>query len=110
MTDRKIEDYLEDIITAIEAVESFVKNTNFDKFQKDLKTQYAVIKAIEIIGEATRSIPDGFRKKHSNIPSKKMTAMRDRLVHDYIGVDLPTVWDTATKNIPPLKKLLREII
>lgn len=110
MKERTLLDYLEDIERAIEAIGDFVDGISYEDFEKDLKTQYAVLKAIEIIGEATRKIPDDFRKKHSEVPWKEVVGMRDKLVHDYMGVDLQTVWDTATKNIPPLKNKIQELI
>ena len=108
--DRNLTDYLNDIADNMEAVVNFVKDFNYESFEKDTKTQYAVIKAIEIIGEATRKLPDNFRLKHPNIPWREIEGMRDRLVHDYTGTDVKIVWDTATKDIPKLQKQLEEIL
>ena len=110
MAKQDVSDYLNDILQAIVAISNFTKNITYEDFEKDLKTQYAVIKAIEIIGEAARSIPYDFKRNHPKIPWKNIVGMRDKLVHDYMGIDLPTVWDTAAKNIPKLKDQIEEIV
>src|SRR3989344_4798437 len=102
--DKDIRDYLQDILGYSSDAIEFTKNTTFEEFKKDKKTIYAVIRSLEIVGEATRNIPDSFRKENPNIPWKKITGMRDKLIHDYTGVDLDTVWKTATKFVPELKK------
>lgn len=88
---RDISDYLKDICDAIAEVEEFTKGMTFETFAADKKTINAVIRSLEVIGEATKHIPDDFRKKHSIIPWGKMAGMRDVLIHDYMGVDLKTV-------------------
>lgn len=79
-------------------------------FDKDTAIQDALIKQIEIIGEATRKISEGFKKDYPGVPWKKMVGMRDKLVHDYMGVDLEAVWKTAVEDIPELKKLIEEVL
>jgi uncharacterized protein with HEPN domain len=86
---------------------------NFEKFIEDDKTSSAVIRKFEIIGEATRNIPDWIREKHPHIPWKRMVGMRDRLIHAYFGIDYRLVWDTIKLEIPKLKleleKMLKEL-
>ena len=106
---REYSDYIEDILTAIGKVESFVKGLSFEDFKKDEKTVYAVIRALEIIGEASKKIPDDVRKKADGIPWKDMAGMRDVLIHDYISVDVETVWLTVKEKIPPIKPLLEKL-
>ena len=79
-------------------------------FDKDTAIQDALIKQIEIIGEATRKISEEFKKDYPGVPWKKMVGMRDKLVHDYMGVDLEAVWKTAVEDIPELKKLIEEVL
>ncbi len=72
--------------------------------------QAGVIREIEIIGEATKRLTEEFKGKYPNIPWKKMAGMRDKLIHDYFGVDVDAVWDTVKQDIPVLEVEVREII
>ena len=76
---------------------------------KDRKTINAVIRSLEVMGEASKRIPDEVRAKHSEIPWKRMAGMRDKLIHEYAGVDLETVWDVIQEEIPPIRPLLEEL-
>ena len=96
-------DYLNDILNSICEIEEFVKGMTFHKFVHDRKTVNAVIRSIEVMGEAAKNIPESFRKKHPNIPWKKMAGMRDKLIHEYFGVDLEIVWQMIENNLPSLK-------
>jgi len=92
-------DYVEDIIEAMDDVMRFVKGVEYDDFVKDKKTVYAVTRAIEIIGEAVKKIPNTVKKRYPKIPWKRMAGMRDKLIHEYFGVDLRRVWNTVEKDI-----------
>jgi uncharacterized protein with HEPN domain len=107
---RIIIDYLNDIFDSILKIKSFLENENYTTFQKDIKTQYAVIRALEIIGEASKKIPKDLRDNYSWIPWRFMTGMRDKLIHDYFGVDIQVVWKTATEDILKLEKDIKQII
>lgn len=102
--------YLKDILDAMESIEKFVEGMSFANFVGDDKTVSAVIRKFEIIGEATKQIPDEIRAKYPKIPWKEMAGMRDRLIHFYFGVDHNLVWETSQKRIPELMPLLREIL
>jgi len=103
-------DYVEDIIQAMDDSLKFVKGMKYDDFAKDRKSIYAVIRAIEIIGEAAKKIPDEIKRDYPQIPWKEMAGMRDKLIHEYSGVDLKRVWDTVKKDIPNLKSLFEKIL
>jgi uncharacterized protein with HEPN domain len=103
-------DYIEDIIEAMDDAMSFVKSMDYDDFVKDRKTIYAVIRAIEIIGEAVKKIPESVRNRYLQIPWRDMAGMRDKLIHEYFGVDLRAVWDTIKKDIPNLKPSFDKIL
>ena len=103
-------DYIEDIIQAMDDALKFVKGMKYDDFAKDRKSIYAVIRAIEIIGEAAKKIPDEIKRDYPQIPWKEMAGMRDKLIHEYSGVDLKRVWDTIKKDIPNLKSLFEKIL
>ncbi len=110
MTQRDIRDYLRDILNAIDLAESFIANLTFDEFQTDAKTSFAVIRALEIIGEATKNIPDQLREDYPSIPWKGFAGMRDKLIHAYFGVNLEVVWDTVQQDLPQLKPVIHEIL
>jgi len=104
--DRYYEDYINDIRDAIDKIHSFVSGMTFEQFSVDDKTVFAVIRALEIIGEATKKIPNDKREIYPNVPWNEMAGMRDKLIHDYIGVNLHVVWKTVQEDIPRLESLL----
>jgi uncharacterized protein with HEPN domain len=95
------------MIDAIRKAQSFCEGMTFKAFAKDERTVYAAIRAIEIIGEAAKKVPPGIRKKQPNIPWRDITGMRDKLAHEYFGVDLQTVWTTIREDLPALLPLSR---
>ncbi len=108
--DRIIIDYLNDILDAIVNIKSFLKDIDYPAFQEDIKTQYAVIRALEIIGEASKKIPKEVKKNYSWIPWRFMAGMRDKLIHDYFGVDTEVVWNTATEDILKLEEDINNLV
>ncbi len=107
---REVGDYIQDIIEAINAAMEFVNDMAYDEFTKDTKTIFAVIRAIEIMGEAVKNIPEEVRKKYPEIPWRGMAGMRDKVIHKYFGVRLKRVWETIKKDIPYLKPLFEKIL
>ena len=103
---RDIAGYLVDILQAIDDVAEFTEGMDFEQFSGDKKTFNAVIRSLEVIGEATKHIPAAFRKRHPEIPWSKMAGMRDVLIHDYMGVDHMTVWKVAKERLPEIRPLL----
>ncbi|XHH07938.1 MAG: DUF86 domain-containing protein [Candidatus Bathyarchaeia archaeon] len=103
-------DYVEDIINAMDAALGFVKGMDFNDFVKDKKTIFAVIRALEIIGEAAKNIPMQVKNCYRQIPWKEMAGMRDKVIHEYFGVDLKRVWSTVDKDIPSLKPYFEKIL
>jgi uncharacterized protein with HEPN domain len=103
-------DFLMDILDSIEKIENFVEGFNFEEFSKDTKTIYAVIRALEIIGEATKNLPNSLKVEHPEVPWRDMAGFRDKVVHGYFGVDLEVVWDTAIDDAPSLKPLIAKIL
>ena len=106
---REYLDYFKDIQDALEKINNFTAGLDFESFAKDDKTTFAVIRALEIIGEAARKIPKSIRSRYPNVPWQDMAGMRDKLIHDYFGVDLRVVWKTLQIDLPPLKAIFDQI-
>ena len=102
--------FLKHMLDAIELIENYLRGKDFSEFENNRMLQDAVIREIEIIGEATKNLSSGFRAKYSEIPWRQIAGMRDKLIHGYFGVDLVAVWGTATEDIPALEVKLREIL
>ncbi|HIJ67106.1 MAG TPA: DUF86 domain-containing protein [Planctomycetes bacterium] len=102
--------YLRDILSALEAIEAFVEDMDFDSFRDDDKTTSAVIRKFEVIGEASKNVPDPIKAQYPSIPWKEMAGMRDRLIHFYFGIDYGLVWETIKNRIPAIKPLLSRIL
>ena len=102
-------DYINDILNSISEVEDFARGMNYASFVRDRRTVNAVIRSLEVMGEAAKRIPEEIRRKYPDIPWKLMAGMRDKLIHEYAGVDLETVWDVIIEELPPLKPLLEKL-
>ena len=107
---RDYRDYLQDIFDAVNDIENFVDNMTYEEFIKDRKTLNAVVRSIEIIGEASKNIPETMKAKYKELPWKQMTGMRDKLIHAYFGVDAETLWKAVKENIPPLKQSIEKML
>lgn len=100
---RTFADYIEDVLDSIKLIEQFTENLNYEEFFRDKKTSYAVIRAIEIIGEAVKNIPDEIKAELPHIPWHKMSGMRNKIAHEYFGISLKIVWNVAKKELPIIK-------
>ncbi|MBU2052755.1 MAG: DUF86 domain-containing protein [Nanoarchaeota archaeon] len=98
------------VLESINRVESFLKDSSKSEFLSDELLQSAVIRQIEIIGEAVKNLSFNFTKKYSNVPWKGIVGMRDKITHHYFGLDLDTIWDIIKEDIPVLKKEIKKIL
>jgi uncharacterized protein with HEPN domain len=102
--------YIENILQSIDRIQSYISDKDQESFVDDFITQDAVVRQLEIIGEATKRVSKDFRNNYPDIPWADMAGMRDVLIHDYIDVDLEIVWKTASDSIPILKTLLEKLV
>jgi len=109
MSKRSDFDLLEDILVCIGKIQAYISHLDYDQFRKDTKTQDAVIRNIEIIGEAAKMLSEEIKIKNSDIPWKAIAGTRDRLIHGYFGVNIDVVWDIATIDIPEIKKNIEKL-
>lgn len=102
--------YLKHILDAIHRIKNYINKISYKEFKKDNLRQDAIIRQIEIIGEATKRISEKLKNKYKHIPWKDIAGMRDKLIHKYFGVDIEIVWMTVEKDIPELERQIKEIL
>lgn len=107
---REYRDYLQDICDAIADIIEFVAGMDKEAFAKDKKTFNAVIRSLEIIGEATKKVPAEVKLKSTTIPWVEMAGMRDKLIHEYFGVDIDIVWETIQHDLDRVEKSIKELL
>ncbi len=102
--------YLEDIALSMKRVQEYIAGLDFRNFKWDYKTVDAVVRNFEIIGEATKNLPQNFKDKYPEVPWEEMYRLRNRITHEYFGIDYEIIWDIATKYLPKNQKDILEII
>lgn len=102
--------YLQAILECLELIPGFIAGYDQARFQADIKAQFAVIRAMGIIGDAVKKLPPEFREQHPEIPWREMARTRDVLIHDYLSIDLDSLWTTITRDLPPLADKLRPLL
>jgi len=107
---RTVDLYVKDIIQNMVDAEEFIQGLSYETFISDKKTFNAVVRSIEVIGEATKSIPESIRSRYPDIPWKEMAGMRDKLIHFYFGVDREAVWLTVKERIPAIRPIFELIL
>lgn len=102
--------YLRHILDAIEQIEEYVEGIGRHDLDKQPMLQDAVLRQLEIVGEASRQLSDAFHRKHDSIPWHAIIGMRNRIAHDYLGVDLDVVWEVVQYDLPDLKTSVQAIL
>ena len=101
--------FIKHMMESIKRIEDYSKNLTKEKLENKLKDQDAIIRRIEVLGEAVKNIPHNFRDKHPEIEWKKIAGTKDILIHHYFGVDINEIWDIIKKDLPDLKRKLKKI-
>jgi len=107
---RSVKLYIKDIIEYMERAENHIKGLSFEQFLGDNRACDAVVRCIEVIGEATKNVPYEIRNKYLSIPWRDMAGMRDKIIHGYFTVDFEEVWLTVKEEIPKLKPLIKRVL
>lgn len=102
--------YLEDIRIAMNRIAEYIDGLNFTEFRHDHKTVDAVIRNFEIIGETSKNLPADFKEKHAEVPWDEMYLLRNKVSHEYFGVDYEIIWDVALNYLPENKNQIDEIL
>ena len=102
--------HLTAIFKAMDAAQAFAAGMDFDAFAADDKTASAVVQKLEIVGEATKNVPETIRQKYSHVPWRQMAGRGDLLIHEYYNVNYAVVWEVATKLIPSLQPIIKQIL
>jgi len=110
MSKREWKLFIEDILESIRLIKNYVENMGFDDFKNDRKTIDAVVRNLEIIGEASRFIPDEIKEKYENADWKGIVGLRHRIAHEYFDISLSIVWHIVMKELPTLEDQMKEIL
>jgi len=103
-------DHVEDILDAMEKADIMLSDVEFVTFEEDYVLNFAVVRALEIVGEATKRLPESLLLQYPEIPWKDMAGMRDRIIHGYDAVNLRIVWETVKSRIPEIKPKIQQIL
>lgn len=103
-------EYIHHILDEIDYILTQISDTDYDSFIRNPTLKRAFVRSIEIIGEASKKLPEDFKEMQPDIEWRKVTGMRDRLIHDYFGVDYTIVWDVATTKLPDLRPKLQALL
>ena len=108
--ERSYKIYLDDILTSMGRIDEYISGMSFSDFKKDYKTVDAVIRNFEIIGEASKKLPDKLKEKYSKVPWNEMYLLRNKVTHEYFGKDNEIIWDVASNCLPDNRMQIESIL
>lgn len=107
---RQVALYVRDILQNMQDTQEFIQGLSYEQFVDDKKTFNAVVRSLEVIGEAAKHVPDNIRDKYPAVPWKEMAGMRDKVIHFYFGVDREAVWLAVQERIPAIRPLIEQVL
>jgi uncharacterized protein with HEPN domain len=107
---RNVSLYIKDILQNMQDAEEFVRGFSFEQFAGDKRTFNAVVRSLEVIGEAAKNVPDEIRRQYPLVPWKEMAGMRDKVIHFYFGVNKEAVWIAVKERIPAVRPMVEKIM
>lgn len=102
--------FVEDILESVDKIERYVKGISYDNFVENEMIIDAVIRNLEVIGEASKNIPENIREQYTTIPWRRIIGLRNIMIHGYFGIDLSIIWEIITKNLPETKPSIVEML
>jgi uncharacterized protein with HEPN domain len=108
--ERDISFYLQDLLVAMSRIAEYIEGYDFDRFRKDYKTVDAVIRNFEVIGEAAKNLPDSLKEQNPDVPWDEMYLLRNRVSHEYFGIDYEIIWDVCLNHLPENKMQIQSIL
>ena len=102
--------FLEDIVAACDNILDFTRGMTFDDFQKDIKTIHAVVRNLEVMGEAVKRLPDDFKAQNKSVEWRAVAGLRDILIHEYFGVNNAVVWDIIINELPSFRDSVKRLM
>lgn len=102
--------FIEDILEAMNKIERYIKDLDYEEFARNEMVVDAVIRNLEVIGEASKNVPESVRERYSEIPWKRMIGLRNIAIHEYFGIDLSIIWEIITKNIPETRSMIEKLL
>lgn len=109
MSEREYKLFIKDMLDSIDKIDRYLKDVDYEGLVDDEKTVDALVRNFEIIGEAAKNLPQPIREQCPAIPWKRIIGMRNKIIHEYFGVDLDIVWETAHNFLPSLKDTLKNL-
>lgn len=106
---RELRLFIEEISESIRLITEYIGDISKENLDKNQGLKDSIVRRLEIIGEATKNIPDDFREKYSEVPWKKIAGLRDVIIHTYFNIDLDIIWDIVKNDLPNLKKEIEKI-
>lgn len=110
MPKRSVDLYLQDIIECVDLIAEYTAGVSREEFFEDQKLVDAIVRRLGIIGEAAKQLPEDFRTAHPDVPWESMIGMRNKILHEYFGVDEAILWKTIQEDLPPLQTLIATLL